>query len=244
MALISVRNLTFSYDGAEENIFENASFQLDTDWRLGLIGRNGRGKTTFLNLLLGKFEYRGTISAPMAFDYFPFPVFDKAVIASELAEELCPDCPRWKLLREMGLLELDEGTLYRPFNTLSNGEQTKLLLCLLFLRDNRFLLIDEPTNHLDLHGREVLSRYLQTKKGFLIVSHDQSFLDRCIDHVLSINRATIDVQKGTCSTWLDAKRQQDESELAQNRRLKKEISRLEQSARESSQWKRSRQRVL
>lgn len=236
MSLISVQNLTFGYDGAEENIFEDASFQIDTDWRLGLIGRNGRGKTTFLNLLLGKFEYRGSISAPMTFDYFPFAVSDKTALAGDLADEICPDCPKWKLLREMGLLELDEDTLYRPFETLSNGEQTKLLLCFLFLRENRFLLIDEPTNHLDLHGREVLSRYLQTKKGFLIVSHDQSFLDGCIDHVLSINRATIDVQKGNCSVWLKAKRQQDESELAQNRRLKKEISRLEQSAREKADW--------
>lgn len=236
MALIAVQDLTFGYDGSAENIFEHASFQIDTDWRLGLIGRNGRGKTTFLNLLLGKYEYRGSISTPMAFDYFPFPVADKTAFGGDLADEICPDCPRWKLLREMGLLELDEDTLYRPFETLSNGEQTKMLLCFLFLRENRFLLIDEPTNHLDLHGREVLGRYLQTKKGFLIVSHDQTFLDACIDHVMSINRATIDVQKGNCSLWLEAKKQQDESELLQNQRLKKEISRLEQSAREKADW--------
>lgn len=236
MALISVQNLIFGYDGAEENIFENASFQIDTSWHLGLIGRNGRGKTTFLRLLLGMYEYRGTISAPMAFDYFPFPVDEPMQLCCELAETLCPECPQWKLLREMGLLELSEDVLYRPFGTLSNGEQTKLLLCFLFLRENRFLLIDEPTNHLDLHGREVLSRYLRTKPGFLLVSHDQYFLDECIDHVLSINRATIDVQKGNCSTWLEEKRQRDEFELTQNRRLKKEISRLEQSAREKSNW--------
>lgn len=236
MALISVQNLTFGYDGAEENIFENASFQIDTDWRLGLIGRNGRGKTTFLRLLLGQYEYRGTISAPMEFDYFPFAVDDPSTLCGELADTLCPDLSRWKLLREMGLLELPEDVLYRPFSTLSSGEQTKLLLCCLFLRENRFLLIDEPTNHLDLHGRELLSRYLHTKQGFLLVSHDQYFLDGCIDHVLSVNRATIDVQKGNCTTWLEAKKQRDEFELTQNRRLKKEISRLEQSAREKADW--------
>ena len=54
MSLINVTNLTFAYDGSYENIFENVSFQLDTNWRLGFIGRDGRGKTTFLNLLLGK----------------------------------------------------------------------------------------------------------------------------------------------------------------------------------------------
>ena len=54
MSLISVNNLTFGYDGSYENVFENVSFQINTDWKLGFIGRNGRGKTTFLNLLLKK----------------------------------------------------------------------------------------------------------------------------------------------------------------------------------------------
>ena len=61
MSLIQVTNLTFAYDGSYENIFENASFQIDTNWRLGFTGRNGRGKTTFSNLLLGKYEYQGSI---------------------------------------------------------------------------------------------------------------------------------------------------------------------------------------
>lgn len=62
MSLISVNNLTFGYDGSLKNIFENVSFNIDTDWKLGLIGRNGKGKTTFLKLLLGKYEYQGAIS--------------------------------------------------------------------------------------------------------------------------------------------------------------------------------------
>ena len=65
MSYIQVTDLTFAYEGSYDNIFENASFRLDTDWKLGLIGRNGRGKTTFLKLLLGQYEYSGTISADM-----------------------------------------------------------------------------------------------------------------------------------------------------------------------------------
>ena len=72
MSLISVNNLSFSYDGSYNNIFENVSFNIDTDWKLGLIGRNGKGKTTFLKLLQGIYEYKGTISKNVDVDYFPF----------------------------------------------------------------------------------------------------------------------------------------------------------------------------
>ena len=61
MANITVTNLTFGYDGNAENVFENVTFTIDTNWKLGLIGRNGKGKTTFLNLLMGKYEYDGSI---------------------------------------------------------------------------------------------------------------------------------------------------------------------------------------
>ncbi|MCD8233844.1 MAG: ATP-binding cassette domain-containing protein, partial [Cloacibacillus porcorum] len=70
MSLIKVTDLTFGYAGAA-NIFENASFNIDTNWKLGLTGRNGRGKTTFLKLLLGCYDYGGTIAANVAFEYFP-----------------------------------------------------------------------------------------------------------------------------------------------------------------------------
>lgn len=63
MSLIKISNLTFAYDGSYDNVFENVSFQIDSDWKLGFTGRNGRGKTTFLNLLLGGYQYGGTISA-------------------------------------------------------------------------------------------------------------------------------------------------------------------------------------
>lgn len=234
MSLIEVTNLTFAYDGSYENIFENISFQIDTNWRLGFTGRNGRGKTTFLNLLLGKYEYRGSISAPVAFSYFPFPVTDTGALAIQAVEEM--DGEYWKVAREMAKLQLSDEVLYRPYNTLSNGEQTKLQLAVLFSRENHFLLIDEPTNHLDIRGRELVSRYLSGKKGFILVSHDRAFLDGCVDHILSINKADIQVCRGNFSTWWENKRQRDEFERAENEKLRKEISRLEESAREKADW--------
>ena len=236
MSLIQVSNLTFAYDGSYENIFENASFQIDTNWRLGFTGRNGRGKTTFLNLLLGKYEYQGNISASVSFSYFPYHIADKTIFAIDVVEEIYPEYQYWQLAREMNALQLDEDVLYRPFETLSNGEQTKLMLAVLFLKENNFLLIDEPTNHLDIQGRELVSRYLNSKKGFILVSHDRAFLDGCVDHILSINKANIEVCRGNFSTWYENKQRQDAFEQAENDKLKREIRRLEETARQKADW--------
>ena len=242
MSLIQVSNLTFAYDGSYENIFENVSFQIDTNWKLGFTGRNGRGKTTFLNLLQGKYEYRGSISASVSFSYFPYEVVDKSAMSMDVVEEIYPDCQYWQLARELNALQLEEELLYRPYETLSNGEQTKLQLAVLFLKENNFLLIDEPTNHLDIRGREIVSRYLNGKRGFILVSHDRAFLDGCVDHILSINKADIEVQRGNFSSWWENKRRQDAFEQAENEKLKKEISRLEETARQKAQWADSAER--
>lgn len=236
MSLIKVTNLTFAYEGSYDNIFENASFQIDTDWKLGFTGRNGRGKTTLLNLLLGKYEYSGNISANVSFEYFPFDIANKGNITAGIISDIFPDYLHWKLMRELSLLEVSEEVLYRPFNTLSNGEQTKILLAALFLKEKSFLLIDEPTNHLDLNARKIVSDYLNTKSGFILVSHDRSFLDNCVDHILSINKTNIEIQKGNFSSWWENKKRQDSFELAENEKLKKDIHRLSESARRTGSW--------
>ena len=236
MAMINVSNLTFAYDDSPENIFEDVSFTIDTNWKLGFIGRNGKGKTTFLNLLLGKYEYSGSINSSVNFDYFPFDVPYPELSSYEIAEQSNYDYEQWKLDREVSLLDMDPEILNRPFNTLSKGEQTKVLLAILFLKENNFLLIDEPTNHLDIQARESVARYLKRKKSFILVSHDRNFLDACVDHILSINRANIEIQQGNFSTWWENKSRQDAFEMSENEKLKKDISRLERSARQTANW--------
>lgn len=236
MSLINVTNLTYAYDGSYDNIFENVSFQIDSDWKLGFTGRNGRGKTTFLNLLLGKYEYSGNISANVSFEYFPFHVENKETNTLDIISDIYPDYLHWKLLRELSLLKVSEDVLYRPFDSLSNGEQTKVLLATLFIKENSFLLIDEPTNHLDMKGRKLVSDYLKTKSGFILVSHDRSFLDNCIDHILSINKTNIEIQRGNFSGWWENKKRQDNFELAENEKLRKDIKRLSDSAKRTGNW--------
>ncbi|MBR1584719.1 MAG: ABC-F type ribosomal protection protein [Clostridia bacterium] len=236
MARIQISHLTFAYDGSPDLIFDDASFQIDTDWKLGFVGRNGRGKTTLLRILTGELDGRGAVSAPVAFDYFPFPVSDPALSPIEIAADMDEEGQVWRFMKEIACLDVADDALTRSFGTLSGGEQAKVLLAALFAREHHFLLIDEPTNHLDLEGRRVLSRYLNGKKGFILVSHDRAFLDGCVDHILSINRATIDVQKGNYSSWEENKRRQDQYELNENERLKGDIASLRSAARQARTW--------
>lgn len=287
MSQITVNNLSFSYDTAYDMIFENVSFQIDTDWKLGFIGRNGRGKTTFLNLLMGKYQYRGSISTSVNFDYFPFDIEQEDRITMDIIKDIIAPFRAWEremelcikeqekdikenqtskedsdisqhmdrygelqelyqkhdgyiieelIEKELGKLRVDISVLTRAFATLSFGERTKIMLAALFLKKNNFLLIDEPTNHLDMEGREVLADYLQTKDGFILVSHDRSFLDKCIDHVLSINRTNIEVQKGDFTSWHHNKTLIDNYEIENNKQLQKDIASLSEAAKRTAGW--------
>ena len=236
MSMIKVEDLSFTYPGSYDPIFERVNFQIDTVWKLGFVGRNGRGKTTFLQLLLGRYDYSGHIHSAVPFDYFPYPVHQPERPAQTVLEEICPQAQEWELLRELSYLEVDWEVLQRPFQTLYQGEQTKLLLAALFLNPGHFLLIDEPTNHLDSRARGLVADYLKRKSGFILVSHDRRFLDGCVDHILSLNRTTIDVQSGNFSSWLDNFQRQQDFEAAQNQRLQKDIRRLQQASKRSAAW--------
>ncbi len=281
MSQIIVNDLTFSYDTSYDTIFENVSFQLDTDWKLGFVGRNGRGKTTFLHLLLGRYPYRGSIAASVEFSYFPFEVSNPEENTLSVVRNIIAPYGEWEaemeaclaasagrnalagkapealerygrlqelyqahdgyvidemIEKEIGKLGVNPEVLARPFATLSFGERTKLSLAAMFLKKNNFLLIDEPTNHLDMEGRQTLAQYLRSKKGFILVSHDRSFLDQCIDHVLSINRMNIEVQKGNYSSWQQNKEYQDHYEIERNEQLKKDILLLSDAAKRAAGW--------
>ena len=238
MAQIRVNDLSFSYESSFDPIFEHVSFTVDTDWKLGFIGRNGKGKTTFLNLLLGKYEYSGSIKSDVRCDYFPYKISvqEQAKTADELMEIWKPGVENWRVMCELSELGVDAELLYRPFGTLSFGERTKVMLAVLFAGENDFLLIDEPTNHLDREAREIVKGYLAGKKGFILVSHDRDLLDACVDHVLVLNRTTIEVQTGNFSSWWENKERADAFARAENEKHLKEIGRLKGAMDQSQRW--------
>lgn len=237
MSQITLQNLRFTYDGTDIPVFQGLNLQLDTNWKIGLVGRNGRGKTTLLRLLEGSLKGQGAISRSEPCRYFPRPVYDPGRPTLQVLREAAPAAEGWRLIRELSRLGLKETTLERPFSSLSGGEQTRGLLAALFLADIGWPMLDEPTNHLDGPGRELVSKYLRSlNRGFLLVSHDRAFLDGCVDHILALNPSGPELMQGNFSTWFQEKEARDRRERARNEALKGEIKRLWQAGQRTAGW--------
>jgi len=236
MSKIELKNITFGYDTQGTLLFDQANLNFDTQWKLGLIGRNGRGKTTLLKILQNQLPYSGQMIHQLEFLYFPQPIKDKKQLTYYVLQEI-NDFEQWEIERELNLLQVDPEILWRDFETLSGGEQTKVLLALLFIDDLHFPLIDEPTNHLDIVGRKQVAEYLKKKRqGFIVVSHDRSFVDEVVDHVLSIEKSQLELYQGNFSVYEEQKKIKDEFEFAQNEKLKKEINRIKAASKQKGDW--------
>ena len=90
MSIIKIENLSFTYPGSYTPVFEDLSFSMDTAWRLGLVGRNGRGKTTLVRLLTGELQGSGRIETNVQFDAFPFAVDDSGTARHSLRAAIAP----------------------------------------------------------------------------------------------------------------------------------------------------------
>jgi lincosamide and streptogramin A transport system ATP-binding/permease protein len=273
MSKLLINNLYFHYATYFNPIYENVNLNLDSDWKLGLIGRNGRGKTTFLKLLTSEIiPVKGNIVTDVKIEYFPYKVnktyhntldvmkenianlksleenMDQIIYENnesrfdeyqsllenyQLADGFNMES---RIHKELNLMNLDEALLERNYETLSGGEKTKIQIIILFLRMHSYVLLDEPTNHLDIEGKTIISDYLSQKKGFLVVSHDRDFLDQVVDHVLSINKTSIELEKGNYTTWKENKDKKESFEFRTKARLEKEIDNLSRQAKTKRIW--------
>ena len=273
MSKITINNLNFYYSDYYNPIFDNVNLILDTDWRLGLIGRNGRGKSTFLKLLTGKLiPVSGNINMSVNMEYFPYEPDKKYTIVMDIVKEnigrlktmedtmeeiiASSDESRYdeyceiqlkyselggyemegRIFKEMADMGLDEKLAYREYSTLSGGERTRMMIIALFLRKNRFVLLDEPTNHLDIAGKEMVAEYLGKRKGFIVVSHDRDFLDKTVNHIMSINKADIKVEKGNYTSWRNNMDIIEEYEFRTRNKLEREIKQLEKKSKQVRDW--------
>jgi len=273
MSNINLNSITFYYSDSKDKIFDDLTLNIDTSWRLGLIGRNGRGKSTLLNLINKKLlPVKGEINTNIKTFYFPYsPVGNEQTVFNVIKENISPYSyweSRMKELltrgddqslfeygnilekyqsadgyeidstieKEFSELGMRNDLLLRKFTSLSGGEQTRALIISLFLKKDSYALIDEPIDHLDMKGRIILGEYLSKKKRFILASHDRNFLDLSIDHVLSINKGDVRINKGNYSQWKYNIQIEEDYEKKKNENLKREVKSLESAARKSRSW--------
>lgn len=181
MLLLQGTVLSQGYE--DTTIFEAAGFSLYSGDRVGLIGKNGCGKTTFIRTLIGELEpYRGHVKAFGRLGYLSQDL--KLPTGLKVYEYLTDYQDRSDyamILSRLNLWQLIDQSL----ENLSGGEKTRLFLAKLMLDRPDVLLLDEPTNHLDQDGIELLSKFLNSYEGaVVIVSHDRYFLDRTVNQII------------------------------------------------------------
>ncbi len=191
--MIVVDNLSKSY--AKQTLFESISFKVNKRERVGVVGRNGHGKTTLFRLITGEEEAdSGTITMPRNYrigyvaqrlDLRAGTVRDEASrgLGAEASGEM------WRVEKVLAGLGFDPKALDRPPAELSGGFQVRLNLARVLLSDNQMLLLDEPNNYLDITSIRWLERFLIDWPGeLMLITHDRSFMDKVVTHVLGIHR--------------------------------------------------------
>ena len=223
--MISLENISVSF-GAK-TLFEEASFSIGYGEKIGLIGRNGTGKSTFFKLLLGKIEAdSGNVEIPSYYTVGHLEQhihFTHKTVMEEVASVL--DIERaheeWKgekILQGLGFT--DEQLLGDP-SKLSGGWQIKINLAKLLLMEPAMLLLDGPTNYLDIYSIRWLGKFLKEWEGeLMLITHDRSFMDSIISHTLIIHRGKFRKMAGTTAR---VKAQiAEEEEIYEKTRVKEE----------------------
>ena len=194
--MIAVDNLSKSF-GAQL-LFDGISFKINRKERVGLVGRNGHGKTTLFRIIAGlESADSGTVSVPKNYriGYVEQePVFTAETVLQEAALGLLPaERDRlWKVEKILFGLGFDQNDLERRPAEVSGGYQVRLNLAKVLLAEHDLLLLDEPNNYLDITSIRWLGRFLRSWPGeFILITHDRSFMDSVITHVLGIHRKKV-----------------------------------------------------
>lgn len=237
--MITVKELTFSYGSGY--VFDNATFAIGNNQKVGLIGPNGAGKSTLFRLLIGREEHeQGVIQVDGTIGYVPQEVKRDPIIetAPSVIEYIDPSHAHdeFELKRLLAGLELPYLSLSAIPSDTSGGQKTKLALARALLSEPDILLLDEPTNFMDTAGKKFVMDFLSDyPKTLLVISHDLQLLDAHIEKILSINTQfhTIETYTGTYTEALKIKREADEflkrsitSKQAHIRRMETALTKL------------------
>lgn len=224
--LLDIQHLTKRYGALE--LLTDVSFSVDEGQKVGLIARNGTGKSTFLSILDGDEDYEeGSIvfRRDARVSYLPqeqhFPA-DLTVLGACVHGKNAVELPAEQMLTKFGLGD----RLDAPISLLSGGERKRVALARALLSDADLYVLDEPTNHLDLAMIEWLEEYLRrSSKAILLVTHDRYFLDRICSRIVELDGGTFYTYKGNYRYYLEKREERLEVERANAARARNLYSR-------------------
>jgi len=220
--MIIVDNLSKSF--GPQGLFDSVSFKVNRRERVGVVGRNGHGKTTLFRMILGQEEPDGgTISRPRNYriGYVEQRLsFSAGTVRDEAASALTPDCRNeiWRVEKILAGLGFEPADLDKHPLELSGGYQVRLNLAKVLLGDYQMLLLDEPSNYLDITSIRWLERFLTAWPGeLMLITHDRSFMDSVVTRVLGIHRRKVRKIAGDTGKYYD--QIAAEEEIYENTRL-------------------------
>lgn len=245
MNLITAEHLTHSY--TERKLFDDASFSLNEQEKVGIIGINGTGKSTLLKILAGREEPdEGTVimGRNLRIGYLPqnpvFPEsFDALTAALPLADDISGSPMDYEADAKSMLTKLGITQLNQNITELSGGQRKRIALVRTLLTPSDILILDEPTNHLDSAMAEWLETFLKnTKSALIMITHDRYFLDSVVNRIVEIDKGRLYSYSCNYLGYLERKAQREEIEMATERKrqslLRVEIAWMQRGARARS----------
>ena len=226
-------NVSIAYDNSKINILNDISIKISKNDRIGLLGNNGTGKSTFLKSLLGEIECKkGTIKIKknMNFSYFDQMRNDlnedlslKRILVPSGGDYLKVQGKERHVCSYLKDFMFDPSGANDSIHTLSGGQQNRLLLAKVLANPQTGLILDEPTNDLDLETMDLLTEMLTGYKGtLLIVSHDRDFLDQTVNKIIYFEGSgAISIFMGGYSDFLKNQEEKKSTEIQISKKIQK-----------------------
>jgi ATP-binding cassette subfamily F protein 3 len=229
--VISVDNLWKGY--ASQVLFEGISFKINPKERVGLVGRNGHGKTTLLRLITGEEEPdSGAVVIPKNYrigyvtqqlDFTEPTVLEEGMKGLGLKRQ----DQAWRVEKVLAGLGFSESDMHRNPSEFSGGFQVRLNLAKVLVSDPDMLLLDEPTNYLDITSIRWIERFLSAwPRELILITHDRTFMDRIVTHTMGIHRRKVrKVEGGTAKYYAQIAQDEEvyERTRANEERRRKEV---------------------
>lgn len=232
--VLTVENAGKKY--GDKRIFSDASFIITKGEKIGLVGRNGEGKSTMMKMIAKKVDYEGTVQIghsvlPGYFEQDQEEKLDPKKTVFETIDELAVGDVRKQVRGLLGSFLFSGEDIDKKVQVLSGGERGRLALCKLLLEPYNLLLMDEPTNHLDIRSKEVLKKALMDYEGTVVmVSHDRDFMKGICNRLFEFRDGKVKEHLCGIEEFMELRKVERLNELDLDKKVKQENKPEQKSA--------------